>query len=103
MQLNYYQWECHLSTILQMSGEKLRLICFVCPDDNPNEHIVIVKIDNDDTISELKKLIKLEHAHRLHQVDACDLILWKCSISDDDHLKETLNAIRFNVGDSSVQ
>jgi hypothetical protein len=78
-------------------------MCLVCPDDNPNEHIVVVKIDNDDTVSELKDMIKLKYAPRLDKVTASDLVLWKCSISNDDHLKETLTAIRFDVGDPSVQ
>ena len=91
------------SVVLQMSGEKLRLFCLIWPDDNPNEHIVTVKIDNDETVGTLKELIKLKHAPKLDKVAASDLVLWKCSISDDDHLKETLNAIRFDVGDPSVQ
>ena len=86
-----------------ISSKKLRLMCLVWPNANPNEHIVNIEINNDKTVSALKKLIKLEHARRLHEVDACDLVLWKCSISDDDHLKETLNAIRFDVSDPSVQ
>lgn len=50
----------------------------------------------------LKKLIKDEHAHHLAHVDARNLVLWKCSIPNNNHLKETLNAIHFDGTDPSV-
>jgi len=74
-----------------MSVNKLRLMCLVWPDDKPNDHIVQVKIDDDDTVAALKELIKDKYARRLHDVDSPDLVLWKCSISADDKLQETLN------------
>ena len=75
---------------------KLRLLCLVWPDDNPDEHIVEVELDSDRTVAFLKKLIKAEHARRLHNVDAQDLALWKCSIPCDDNMENALNAIRFD-------
>lgn len=75
----------------------LKLMCLVWPDDNPHDHIFPVKIDDDETIGDLKKLVKNEHAHRLHNVDASDLILWKCSIPADDNLQETLKTVHFDV------
>ena len=86
-----------------MSGEKLRLMCLVWPDEKPDNHIVEVKIDNDETVVALKDMIKDKHAHSLRSVDARDLVLWKCSIPDDKHLKETLNAIHFDGTDPSVE
>ncbi|KAF8810348.1 hypothetical protein BYT27DRAFT_7253935 [Phlegmacium glaucopus] len=84
-----------------MSAKKLRLMCLVWPDVKPSEHIVDVKIDNE-TIAALKELIKDKHAHSLAHVDARDLTLWKCSISDDSNLKETLDAIHFDDTHPSV-
>ena len=58
-----------------MPGVKLRLTCLVWPDDNPDERLVEVKIDDDETVTFLKKSIKDEYARRLHNVDAPDLVL----------------------------
>ena len=78
-------------------------MCLVWPDDKPNDHIVDVKIDNDDTVAALKELIKLKYAPKLDKVAASDLVLWKCSIPDNDYLKRTLNAIYFDGTDPSVE
>ena len=85
-----------------MSGAKLRLTCLVWPDDNPDEHLVEIKIDDDETVMFLKKLIKDEHAHSLAHVDARDLILWKCSIPANDNLRKTLKTIRFDIPDTRL-
>lgn len=85
-----------------MPGVKLRLMCLVWPDDNPAQHIAPVKIDDDDTVADLKELIKDKYAHRLHNVDASDLVLWKCSIPTDDNLQKTLNSIRFDGADTRL-
>jgi len=77
-------------------------MCLVWPDNKPDEHIVEVELDNDRTVAFLKESIKAKHARSLARVDARDLVLWKCSIPDDDHLMETLNAIRFDGPDLSV-
>jgi len=82
-----------------MSGVKLRLTCLVWPDDKPDEHLVEVKIDDDETVMFLKKLIKDGHAPMLDKVPTCDLVLWKCSIPADDNLQETLKTIRFDIPD----
>jgi Crinkler effector protein N-terminal domain len=82
-----------------MSGTKTKLMCLVWPDDEPDEHIVPVKIDDDDTVADLKELIKERHAHMLDKVDACDLVLWKCSGLPDNNLNTTLNTIRFDGSD----
>jgi hypothetical protein len=83
-----------------MSGAKSKLMCLVWPDDKPDEHIVPVKIDDDDTVADLKKLIKDEHAPMLDKVAARDLVLWKCSgLPDDDNLEQTLKTIRFDGSD----
>ncbi|CAA7268828.1 unnamed protein product [Cyclocybe aegerita] len=82
-----------------MSGMKLRLMCLVWPDDSPNEHCVEVKIDNDDTVATLKKLIRDEHAPRLDKVAAPDLVLWKCSGLPDDNLEQSLKTLQFDGSD----
>jgi hypothetical protein len=83
-----------------MSGAKSKLRCLVWPDDMPYEHIVLVKIDDDDTVADLKKLIKVEHAPMLDKVPARDLVLWKCSgLPDGDNLERTLKTIQFDDSD----
>ena len=84
-------------------SKKLKLTCLVWPDNEPDEHTVQVEIDINETIMLLKELIKDKHAHHLADVDARDLVLWKCSIPMDDNLKENLAKIRFNGTDPSVQ
>jgi hypothetical protein len=80
-----------------MSGVKLRLTCLVRPDDKPDEHLVEVKIDDDETVMFLKKLIKDEHAPMLDKVAARDLVLWKCSgLPDGDDLAQTLKTLQFD-------
>jgi hypothetical protein len=75
-------------------------MCLVWPDDKPDEHIVQVEIDNNDTVADLKKLIKDEHASMLSKVASRDLVLWKCSgLPDDDNLEQTLKTIRFDGSD----
>ena len=68
-----------------MSSAKLRLMCLIWPDDRPDQHIVPVKIDDDETVGDLKELIKDGYAPKLDKVDACDLVLWKCSSPADDY------------------
>ena len=75
-------------------------MCLVWPDDKPDEHSVKVKINHDRTVAALKKLIKAEYAHRLHNIDAPDLVLWKCSgLPNDDSLEHTLKTIWFDGSD----
>ena len=57
-----------------MYGAKLKLMCLVWPDDKPDEHISPVKIDDDDTVADLKGMIKDKYARRLHNIDAPDLV-----------------------------
>jgi hypothetical protein len=45
-------------------------MCLVWPDDKPDEHIVPVRIDDDDTVADLKKLIKDEHARMIKSMPA---------------------------------
>jgi len=85
-----------------MSVKKLCLVCLISPDDKPDEHLFVVKMNDDDTVSQLKKLIKDDYPHRLRNVDAPDLVLWKCSIPDDNDLQKTLETIRFEVPDARL-
>ena len=45
---------------------------------------------------------KLKQPHKLDKVDAPDLVLWKCSILNDDYLEQKLNDIRFDVTDTTL-
>jgi len=85
-----------------MPGVKLRLTCLVLPNDKPDERLAEVKIDDDETIMFLKKSIKDEYAHRFHNVDAPDLVLWKCYIPADENLQETLNTVHFDATDTRL-
>src|ERR1700679_3712283 len=88
-----------------MSGVKLKLMCLFWLDDKPDEHIVQVKIDDDDTVSEssLKGKIREEHAPMLDKVAARDLVLWKCSgLPDDDNLEQTLKTLQFDGSDDHL-
>ena len=45
-------------------------------------------------------MIKDKYARRLHNVDAPDLVLWKCSgLPDDDNLEQTLKSILLDGSD----
>ena len=87
-------------------SEKLNLTCLywaTIQSDERDELTIQVKVDTDETVSFLKKLIKNEYTPRLDGVAACDLVLWKCSIPIDDNLCENLKKIRFDGTDPSVQ
>ena len=90
-------------------SQKLSLTCLQVAwpfynDPEPDEHTIQVKVDNDDSVSFLKELIKSKYTHhRFTSRDACDLVLWKCSIPIDDNLKKNLAKIRFDGTDPSVQ
>ena len=86
-----------------MSGKKLKLMCLAWPDNKPDEHIVPVKIDDDDTVADLKKLIKGEHVPMLDKVAARDLVLWKCSgLPDDGNLEQSLRTLQFDGSDNRL-
>ena len=86
-------------------SEKLKLTCIAYPYYyEPDERTIQIKIDTDETISFLKELIKSKYTHhRFTSRDACDLVLWKCSIPIDDNLMKNLDKIRFDGTDPSVQ
>jgi len=85
-----------------MSVKKLRLMCLIWSDEKPNPRVFEVEIDDNRTVARLTKLIKGKYAHRLHKVDAPDLVLWKCSIPADDKLQENLATIRFDASDARL-
>ena len=90
-------------------SEKLNLTCLAWPRrpnqgrNDPDECTIQVKVDTDETVSFLKKLIKIEYTHRFAGVDACDLVIWKCSIPIDGNLFENLVKIRLDGTDPSVR
>ena len=80
-------------------------MCLVWPDDNlkSNEHIVLVNIDDDETVASLKDMIKDKHAHAFDHVDARNLVLWKCSgLPDDDNLEQALKTLQFHGSDGRL-
>ena len=87
-----------------MSSLNLTCLQVARPHRNePDENTIQVNLYTYDTVSLLKKLIKNEYTHRFSGYDACDLVLWKCSIPIDNNLKENLEKIRFDGTDPSVQ
>jgi len=63
-----------------MSGI-IRLSCLVFGD--PIENAFTVKVDNDETISELKEIIKIKKQNTFNDIDANELSLWKINASLD--------------------
>ncbi|KAF9274677.1 hypothetical protein BGZ68_000438 [Mortierella alpina] len=77
-----------------MTDDHLKLFCLVSGE--PTSHAFPVKTSADDTIGDLKKLIKTEKAPRFDDVAADELTLWRVSIpipDDDDELPILLGAI----------
>ena len=74
----------------------LKLFCVVHPSSSPFS----VKLGNDDTVDDLKTAIKLKNPHRIDDIDAAELTLYKVSIPDDDDLAQTLsNLLLDRTGD----
>ncbi|KAF9178796.1 hypothetical protein BGZ50_007463 [Haplosporangium sp. Z 11] len=72
----------------------LKLFCIV--DGKPTSRIFSVKIASDETVDDLRKLIKTKYAVEFKDVDANDLTLWQVSIpvtEDDDELPIKLDAL----------
>jgi Crinkler effector protein N-terminal domain len=86
-------------TLFSCLSPQMKLTCLILGDTNC---IARVEIDDNDIIADLKKLIKQECAHMLHNIDAFSLNLWKCSIPADDKLQETLNSICFDICDDRL-
>ena len=87
-------------------SERLNLTCLAYNEfePEPEGRTIQVKVDTDETVSFLKELIRSKYTHRRFVgYDACDLVLWKCSIPIDDNLKKNLAKIRFDGTDPSVQ
>lgn len=86
-----------------MSGVKLKLMCLVWPIDKPDEHIIQVNINDDDTVASLKDKIRGAHANDFAHFDAHNLVLWKCSgLPDDDNLEQTLKTLQFDGSDNHL-
>ncbi|KAF9921611.1 hypothetical protein BGZ67_000357, partial [Mortierella alpina] len=62
----------------------ITLFCLVAGETT--SHAFPVKVSFDDTVGDLKKLIKIEKAHDFNDIDANSLTLWKVSVpvSDDE-------------------
>ncbi|KAF9560940.1 hypothetical protein EC968_005945 [Mortierella alpina] len=75
-------------------ANKMTLFCLV--DGEATSHAFPVKVSLDDTIGDLKKLIKTEKAHDFSDIDANSLTLWKVSLSipdDEEEASITLDAL----------
>ena len=73
----------------------LNLFCVVFPC-KPSEHLFPVSIDANETVGSLKEAIKLKKEHRLADVDADELTVYKVLIPDDDGLALTLDNLRLD-------
>ncbi|KAG0035316.1 hypothetical protein BGZ81_009812 [Podila clonocystis] len=65
-----------------MTNNPLTLFCLA--DGNPTSNAFSIKIPTNDTIHDLKKLIKAEKTNDFSDVDADKLTLWRVSIPIDD-------------------
>src|ERR1043165_9974813 len=78
-----------------MSGI-IRLSCLVFGE--PIENAFTVKVDKDETISELKEIIKTKKQNTFNYIDANELSLWKINAS----LGELNQFIRKNDSDIKI-
>ena len=76
----------------------LKLFCVVHPSSRPFP----VELGNDRTVGDLKKAIKFENPHRLDDIDAAELTLYKVSILAKN-VAQTLRALRFDGSDDRVE
>jgi len=58
------------------------LNCLLLNDDS-KQQVFTVKIPESENVSTLKELIKEKKAHRLADLNASDLILWKVKLPTD--------------------
>lgn len=79
-----------------MSNVKLRLLCLIWPDISATRPIIEVEIEDPDRrVYFLCNAIKSEYHQRLHEFDASELVLWKCTIPLEI-LEERLKNIRLD-------
>ncbi|KAF8925514.1 hypothetical protein BGZ47_003224, partial [Haplosporangium gracile] len=65
-----------------MTDNRLSLFCLVNGEATSNAFSI--KIPSNDTVDDLKKLIKAEKSNAFSDIDADQLTLWRVSIPDDD-------------------
>jgi hypothetical protein len=75
-----------------MSSFNITLYCLIYGDNITAAFPV--KVDNDKTIGELKKIIKDENTNEFSGVDAKDLTLWKVEILENDNDNDDDNEIK---------
>lgn len=66
-----------------MSNVKLRFLCLIWPDISLSATRPIIEVeieDPDRRVYFLCNAIKSEYHQRLHEFDASELVLWKCTI-----------------------
>lgn len=74
-----------------MSSFNITLCCLI--HGNNISAAFPVKVDNDKTIGELKKIIKDENSNEFFGVDAKNLTLWKVEIPVNDDDKEEIKQL----------
>lgn len=75
----------------------LEIFCVLWPFDRPGQQPFSVDLANTETVDDLKSAIKLEQTHRLKDIDAPQLELYRVSIPDDDDiLLQALRVLNFD-------
>jgi hypothetical protein len=95
----------HLPPTLILTFMSLELFCLVYPDPDPAQHNFSVHIDKNQTVSDLRKLIKAEKPHRLAHVEANELILWKLEpeVPFSDGLRTALEALHLDISPAGAR
>src|SRR6266702_4571868 len=78
------------------SPRLLKLNCLILGDD-PRRRIFPVKIEETESVGDLKDAIKEKKKHTFNNVDADTLDLWSVFIDVKDHLEEKINDLNLNT------
>lgn len=83
----------------------LKLFCLVYPDDDSSQQPFSVKAGDDDTIDDLKKVIKAEALPHFPDMAASRLILWKLepSLPEDGNLQTALKDVKLDGSSGAKQ
>lgn len=74
-----------------------KLFCLILPDPDPAQHVFPVNIDKNQTVGDLKDLIKAKKSNALRNIDAAELIVWKLEPAiAAEGLQTALEALTFD-------
>ena len=76
----------------------LKIFCLLFPNRDPSQHLFSVSIHDDQTVDDLKKMIKCKKANDLKDIDADELTLHQVLIRDDGNLTSELSGKKFDSG-----